>query len=276
MMRRPVSFTFDGCALTERCYAPSSRVTSHSHPAPAIGIMLEGALTHVAAHQSHLCRPFTVVIKPAGESHHNDVHAAGGRGLFVELHPHTVSSLGRFASALGRSAHFDGGLIGALASRVDRELRLMDDVTPLALEGLVLDLVAEVARSTARGLCESPGWLNRVHQRIRDEFTRVPLLSALAADAGVSPGHLARTFRRHYGMSVGQFVRSVRLEYTAGQLRHGTRAVADIAAEAGFCDQSHLTRAFQRYTGDTPGVFRSRGHGHTKPIGTSKRSFPHS
>jgi AraC family transcriptional regulator len=72
---------------------------------------------------------------------------------------------------------------------------------------------------------------------------------------GTHPVHLARTFRRHYHMTMGDYLRQVRISYAMNALR-GDNLVSDIAAQAGFSDQSHLGRIFKTVTGTTPRQFR--------------------
>ena len=56
---------------------------------------------------------------------------------------------------------------------------------------------------------------------------------------------------------VGEYGRRARIEWAAAQIAAGDRPLAEIAAEAGFADQSHFTRLFRRYLGTTPGRFRA-------------------
>jgi len=42
-----------------------------------------------------------------------------------------------------------------------------------------------------------------------------------------------------------------------GKLDDPKLSLADIAIDAGFADQSHLTRNFKRFTGRTPGEYRT-------------------
>jgi AraC family transcriptional regulator len=51
-------------------------------------------------------------------------------------------------------------------------------------------------------------------------------------------------------------VRRLRVEAACGQLAEGDRTLAEIAQEAGFCDQSHFHRVFRRQVGMTPAAFR--------------------
>jgi AraC-like DNA-binding protein len=64
--------------------------------------------------------------------------------------------------------------------------------------------------------------------------------SEIAAEAGVHPGYLAREFRKHYGSTVGAYLRRMRIEYACRELMDSSVAVANIATAAGFADQSHF------------------------------------
>jgi AraC family transcriptional regulator len=78
----------------------------------------------------------------------------------------------------------------------------------------------------------------------------------LALEAGVHPVHLARVFRARHGISPGEYLRRRRLDWAAHRLAESAVPIADIALEAGFADQSHLTRSFHRWMGLTPLQYR--------------------
>jgi transcriptional regulator GlxA family with amidase domain len=63
-------------------------------------------------------------------------------------------------------------------------------------------------------------------------------------------------FRRHYGVSIATYLRRLRLDRAAAKLAGSDAPVARIAAEEGFADQSHFTRAFTCHTGVTPARYR--------------------
>jgi AraC-like DNA-binding protein len=75
------------------------------------------------------------------------------------------------------------------------------------------------------------------------------------------PTHVARAFRREYGVTVAEYARRLRLDWAQAQLALEDAPLARIAIEAGFADQSHFTRAFRRHTGMTPGRYRARLQG---------------
>jgi AraC-like DNA-binding protein len=69
--------------------------------------------------------------------------------------------------------------------------------------------------------------------------------------------HFAAVFRRHYGCSVGEYLRRRRVHRARQRLAETDLPLAEIATEAGFADQSHLTRMFKRFVGLTPGQYRT-------------------
>src|SRR5260221_476491 len=73
---------------------------------------------------------------------------------------------------------------------------------------------------------------------------------------GVHPVPLARTFRRVHRMTFAGYVRQVRIEFARRELAVSGAPLGDIAVAAGFCDQSHFSRLFKRYTGQTPAEYR--------------------
>jgi AraC-like DNA-binding protein len=81
-------------------------------------------------------------------------------------------------------------------------------------------------------------------------------LPALARELGVSPHHLSRVFHAHTGHTIAQHRLMLRSREALQRIAEGEDSLARLAAELGFADQSHLTRAIRRQTGRTPGQLR--------------------
>ena len=84
-----------------------------------------------------------------------------------------------------------------------------------------------------------------------------PALRTLAGEAGVHPVYFAAAFRRFYGCSPGEYARRRRIDFARKQIANPELPLARIAVDAGFADQSHLTRVFKRFTGLTPREYRT-------------------
>ena len=88
-------------------------------------------------------------------------------------------------------------------------------------------------------------------------FRECPTLHDVSEAVGVHPVHLAREFRRKQGMTVGAYIRKLRVDFACQELSRSTHASVDIAVAAGFSDHSHMTRVFRQETGLTPTEFRN-------------------
>ncbi|HKB78989.1 MAG TPA: helix-turn-helix transcriptional regulator [Thermoanaerobaculia bacterium] len=83
---------------------------------------------------------------------------------------------------------------------------------------------------------------------------RIPVES-VASMVGMSRQHLARSFAVHVGISPKAFARVMRFRRAVALGRAGGRSWADLAAESGYFDQSHLIADFRELGGDTPVPF---------------------
>lgn len=83
-----------------------------------------------------------------------------------------------------------------------------------------------------------------------------PTLGHMAAEAGLSPGHFARKFRRSTGTSLHRFVNRRRIQASLAALKDDAVPLARVADDLGFSSQSHFTRLFSELTGMTPAKYR--------------------
>jgi AraC family transcriptional regulator len=77
-------------------------------------------------------------------------------------------------------------------------------------------------------------------------------VAELAALVGRSEFHFSRVFARSVGMSPHRYVVHLRLQAAIQHMREGRMGLAEIAAETGFADQSHLSRWVRRVHGVAP------------------------
>lgn len=80
----------------------------------------------------------------------------------------------------------------------------------------------------------------------------------LARLVGYSPDHFSRLFKHAFRQTPYQYVLSRRIEKAMTMLRDERLSIAEIALACGFSNQGHLTTAFKRRTGTTPGAYRKR------------------
>jgi transcriptional regulator GlxA family with amidase domain len=86
----------------------------------------------------------------------------------------------------------------------------------------------------------------------------LPSLDELAAEAEMSRFNFSRAFHATAGLSLRDYVQTLRLKRTTALLLTSRRPLTDIAQDCGFYDLPHLDKAFRRRFGMTPHEFRRR------------------
>jgi AraC family transcriptional regulator len=237
-----------GFRVTDAIFPPGLLLESHYHERTCFTVVLEGSLDKTFPRSECYSPASTTITMPAEERHRDHFERAGAHMLVVEPDPRMLGQVSRFR---------DGGVV-ALAWRISRELRNPDAVTHLMIEGLSLEMLSAGARllSLAPSEKRPPPWLATVEELLRARYLEHLEVAQLASEVGVHPVHLARVFRLHFGETLGQYVRRLRLDWAANQLATSHLPLTVLASTAGFADQSHFTRAFKCYTGFTPAQYR--------------------
>ena len=95
--------------------------------------------------------------------------------------------------------------------------------------------------------------------RLKDAIAAAPETDwnwrAVADDLHVSYPYFRKIFQEQHQMPPARFLMRKKLERAASLLRSNELPLKEIAAECGFYDFAHFSRAFRRYYGITPGRF---------------------
>jgi len=246
-----------GLLMSECLYRPGGRMPWHWHDLDHFYLVLQGSCTDDYGQNAEHCRPATLMFHPAGEGHATRYHDAGARTFGMHMEPGWRERLRNYAEVLDHPRAFAGGLPAWLAARIYREFLEPDATAPLAVEGLMLALLAEASRPHADLVAHTPPrWLRQARELLHDEFAQSPSLHTIARAVGVHPAHLAREFPRYYRRTIGEYLRDLRLDCARRELATSNAPLVEIAASTGFFDQSHFSRVFKRHTGLTPTEFQ--------------------
>jgi AraC family transcriptional regulator len=249
-----------GLRLTESFYPAGQTTDDHVHTATSLVFGLEGLLTQRHAGRSGDLLPQRWLVLPHDVLHSDRVGSAGCACLFLTLRAPESLDLGAASAALRAPGFLDDARAAGLGLQLRRELWLDDRYQVLALEGLAFELIAEIGRYRAPDAPPRVRRLARVRECLHERFLDPPTIAELAAAAEMRPAYLAREFSRVYGSTIAGYTRQLRIQWAAGELAGSDRPIASIACEAGFVDQSHLTRVFRRAFGVTPARYRAE-HG---------------
>jgi AraC-like DNA-binding protein len=240
--------------------------TPHAHEGFMIALTEEGVGGPVFRGELHPVGPGDVIILNPEEAH------AGGpvteaawryRAIYpsVNLLHQAVSDLDVGPSGVPEfSQDVVRDLDLARHLRRFHEISERPESTALERESrLVKALSRLLSRHATRARQERPPGHEHRSVRIAREYldehrsTNVSL-TELADLAGLSRYHLCRLFQRDVGMAPHRYQTQVRVRRAAAYLRQGA-PIVQAAIDSGFYDQAHLTRAFKRVTGVTPGEY---------------------
>jgi AraC family transcriptional regulator len=242
---------FGGLIMAESHYAPGSNTPMHIHETASFTVILRGEYMEEHRVQVFNCFPGKILFRAAGEQHCDRIGYSGAHCVMLEMRPAWQERLAATQLPFSVCQMHD---TQDVLLRLRRELTIVDEMTPLAVEALVLELCCQLQRGRVAPTRVAP-WLRQVQEKLEAEFAGKQSLRVLAADADVHPAHLARVFRQQFGYSVGEYVRRRRIEFACERIEAG-EPLNDIAIQAGFANQPHFSRTFKAVTGLSPGQFR--------------------
>ena len=233
----------------------------HSHDGFGIGVMSAGAQRSWSGIGWVEAEAGDVITVNPGEMHDGTPigGARGWRMLYLDpaLVARELAEEGEDRPEIARPTLRDAMLAGLFARLFVRATAAAPE--PLALEEDLLRTLAHLLRrhgTRPRPMPRASPAVAMARRRL-DEAPEVPAtLAELAALSGVSRFQFLRGFARETGVTPHAYLlqRRVRL---ARQLLAMGHAPAEAALEAGFADQSHMTRAFRRQLGITPARYRA-------------------
>jgi len=238
-----------------------ARFTSHAYPLHThdtwtLLLVDEGAVRYDLDHRPHATSGLVTLLPPHVPHDGRAATPEGFRKRVLYLEPDALP-----VAATGRAAR-EPELPDVRLVRAVRELHraLADPAETFEAASRAAGVLAQVgvhlARRPTTDRADAP-LARRLRRLLDDHVVDGLALAAAARELGASPAHLVRTFTREVGMPPHAYLTARRVDVARRLLLRGHRP-AEVAALAGFCDQSHLSRHFRRVLGTTPGRFAAR------------------
>jgi len=236
----------------------------HRHDTYAIGLTDRGIQAFDYRGTERVATPGQVVVLHPDEMHDGRAGTADGFGYrIVYVEPARMSDALRdlrgrpgplpfVREPVSRNDLLSGAIRRAFEDPLDA--LTADTLVAELAEGL---LAAEGggARPASSRRVDVPA-LERARQLLDAERTRVVRSTELEAVTGLTRYDLARQFRLVFGTSPYRYLLMRRLDLAREGIHRG-HALADVALDAGFADQAHLTRVFKAALGLTPARYRA-------------------
>jgi AraC family transcriptional regulator len=238
----------------------------HHHSQTYLDLALTGTRQASWDAGSGLLMPLALIHLPSGVPH-NMVNLEENKSFQVVIPEPWLSRVRQVGTVDGSPRVFENSAPGWLVARMYREFKTRDDLTPLALEGMLLEFWPALLRQASTvGENGRLRWLQQASDYLHAYFTESISPDAVAMAIGVHPAHLMRSFRQYYRCTMGDYVRNLRVEQACHLLATSDVTLSEVAHSVGFYDQSHFNRNFRMVTGMTPKAFlRSINSNSRKP-----------
>ncbi len=241
----------------------------HTHETYSIGIMLAGYSSFTRDRKTDLLHRGKLFIANPEDVHTCECGRDAKEWAYANIYP-TLS----FMQELGDTLDLHGAkapLFPKACTKDDLlEQRLQRLFRKVLRGGEVLDVESELTDILSRLIItnadRSQGRLSLFEEQRPREILRVleylnsvenlgqVRLQTLARIAGFSPYHFIRTFQKTVGMTPYAYAGQLRVSRAQKLLVRGC-PLSMAAVQSGFSDQSHMTRAFKKIYGVTPGKF---------------------
>lgn len=257
MLKREIELlNFSGARVVRMIDGSNAHVAEHAHDWPVLSIFVLGSCDNRSiAGESTIASPSAVFYR-AGAAHENRVGRYGYEQIQMEFDPRWLRSVDTLHADPVR--HWIGGPVAA-AARALATLWSRPDAGEAAVVGATEEFFR---RAMAHRDAKRPAWMQHVAQRLQSDV--VPTTRELARELGLHAGWLAEAYRDAAGEGLHETVRRRRVAIATSLLRHSDRPPADIAATAGFCDQSHMIRSLRALLGRTPTQIRAEWNALTR------------
>jgi AraC family transcriptional regulator len=247
---------FSEFVVEEKLYRENAKLPLHAHSQAICCIVLDGACMETYGRRIRHYRDFDSEFLPAHDEHTLLFQAAGTRCLSLQISESWLTKAKEYGFHLTQSVQSRSGVIMDLFMKIYLELQANDAASSFAIQGLTAEMLAHVMRQTTTGSTRRPAWLNQAKDLLHAQFAEQLKLCTVAEHLRVHPAHMAREFRKHFGKTMGQYVRELRIRQSMVELAQQQRTIAEIAVASGFADQSHFSRIFKEHTGRTPAEYR--------------------
>jgi len=157
----------------------------------------------------------------------------------------------------------DKPLTTAIIDAIVVEYELGQNMQKDVVQQLINTLITIVARNITIKCDAKTGGdtialqiINYVHLNIYDHEK----LKAenIADHFNISTNYISEYFKRQTGENLQQFIINYKLSLAETRLRHSNMRLNEIAFELGFTDESHLTKTFKKYRGESPAQFKKQ------------------
>lgn len=241
-------------------YPPHTEMAPHQHDQASMNIVVSGNFLERIGKAERTYTRGTAAFCPAAVPHSQKFGASGVRQIIFRPDDSWLDYLADCKSRLNEAPHTCSATFRDLGDKLTQELRQEDGFSTVAREGIMLEIIAAFGRNAAapKANASPPPWLCAAQEFMHENAFASLTMAQIAREAGRHEIHLAREFRRFFGIPVAAYLRRLRIEHAERLLLKPQIPIGEIAQSCGFASHSHLCREFRSHFGMAPSEYRAR------------------
>ena len=244
----------DGLILNDADYL-HGRVDWHYHENPYFTFLLQGSVLEGNKKVINECAAGSLLFHHWQDAHYNIGSKEVTRGFHVEIKPSWFAAFEIPANIIEGSINIADPRVKILMYNIFKETKLGGEARQLAIDALLVEAFSLLSRSTKTADKKRPAWVNKVKDALHAAPENWQLMD-LAKLANIHPVHLSRDFPKYFHATLGDYIRSIKIQRALSLLPNKDLSLTDIAIQCDFADQSHFIRSFKASQQLTPLRYR--------------------
>ena len=229
----------------------------HYHENPYLMFVLHGDMIDCNKKVKSLLPAGSLMFNNWQEQHYGVRHSPEATGFHVEFERSWFKKNEINLDIFEGSQKIDDPQIKLLISKIYYEFLLSDDHSQLSTDLLLLQICDALSVKKSKSNNGIPSWVKKLKEILHYDCTNITLQS-LSKEVGVHPVHISRAAPKYLSVSLGEYIRKIKLNKAISFLLDSNMSLTEIAYLSGFSDQSNFNHVFKCYYQVSPGYFRKR------------------
>ncbi|MCS3801184.1 helix-turn-helix domain-containing protein [Niastella sp. OAS944] len=248
------TLVLNGIILNDADYT-HDHVDWHYHENAYFTFLLTGRVLDGNNKVTHECSAGSLLFQNWQEPHYNVGSKQYTRGFHVELKPSWFAYFDMPVNLVEGSIRITDPALITNMYNVFKEMKLHNGKSQLEIDALLVQLFGAFTKEKVLIKSQVPAWVKVIREVLHDSPDGWKLIE-LAKLANVHPVHLSRHFSKYFKVTLGDYIRTIKVQKALSLLPNKQLSLTEIAAECGFADQSHFIRSFKSCHQLTPLHYR--------------------
>ena len=245
---------FNGVLLSHYSYS-ADRTDWHYHENPYFMYVLQGNMKDCNKRVKTLCPSGSLMFNNWQEPHFGSKHSDTASGFHLEFEKNWLKKNGISLHLWEGSQLIQNPKLHFLFADLFREFVLSDSFSETSIELLLLQVCDSLSDLKQVNAINRPAWIDDLKELLHYDSATLSL-SYLAEELNVHPVHISRTAPKYLSMSLGDYIRLLKLRRSLPLLLDTSISLTEISYQAGFSDQSHFNRVFKSHFNMNPSHYR--------------------